>query len=75
MDSEELKKRTMEFALRILKLVGALPNTPEAQVIKLIILAKLLKQKLVEPLLQEAIELTAIMGASRKTASRRRRQS
>ncbi len=75
MDSEELKKRTMEFALRILKLVGALPNTPEAQVIKLIILAKLLKLKLVEPLLQEAIELTAIMGASRKTASRRRRQS
>jgi len=31
MDSEDLKKRTKRFALRILKLVAALPNTIEGR--------------------------------------------
>jgi len=31
MDSEELKKRTKEFALRIIKLVGELPNSIEGR--------------------------------------------
>ena len=30
--SEELKKRTKQFALRIVKLFRALPRTPEAQI-------------------------------------------
>ena len=34
MTQEELKKRTKQFALRILRLTAALPNTPEAKVIR-----------------------------------------
>ncbi len=34
MDSEDLKKRTKRFALRILKLVAALPNTIEGRAIR-----------------------------------------
>jgi len=33
MNREELKKRTKEFALRIIKLVNALPNNPAGRVI------------------------------------------
>ena len=33
MDKEELKKRTMEFALRVMRLVGALPDTIEGRTI------------------------------------------
>lgn len=33
MNSEELKKRTKQFALRVMKLVDALPRTPTARVI------------------------------------------
>jgi four helix bundle protein len=33
MNREELKKRTKEFALRIIKLVNALPNNPVGRVI------------------------------------------
>lgn len=33
MNREELKKRTKEFALRIIKLVNALPNNPASRVI------------------------------------------
>lgn len=33
MDEEELKQRTKQFALRIMKLVGALPDTVVARVI------------------------------------------
>jgi four helix bundle protein len=33
MDAEDLKKRTKQFALRILKLVAALPDTVEGRVI------------------------------------------
>ena len=118
MDEKELKQRTKQFALRIMKLAGALPKSMEARVIgsqlvrcgtsvganyraacrgrsradfiakleiveeeadesalwmELIIESGLMERKLVEPLLQEANELTAIMAASRKSASARPR--
>ena len=114
MKSEELIKRTKEFAHRCVKLAAALPETTlglhiRGQLIKcstsvaanyratclsqskasfiakisivleesdeaafwleFIIDEKLLKKNLVEPLLQEAEELTAIFASSRKTAS------
>jgi four helix bundle protein len=114
MNAEDLKKRTKAFALRILKLVAALPNTVEGRVIggqlakagtsvganyraacrgrsraefisklgiveeeadessywmELIIEGSLLKRKLVEPLLNESIEIVKIMAQSRVTAS------
>jgi four helix bundle protein len=113
MDSEELKRRTKEFAHRCVKLAMTLPNTQlgnhlRGQLIRcstsvasnyraaciaqskasfisklsivieeadesyfwfeFIIDENLLKNYLVEPLLQEAKELTAIFMASRKTA-------
>ena len=34
MDSDDLKRRTKQFALRILKLVAALPNNAEGRAIK-----------------------------------------
>src|SRR5205809_6011037 len=105
MDSDDLKKRTKQFALRILKLVAALPNTIQGRAIggqlvrsgtsvgsnyraacrgrskaefvaklgiveeeadesafwmELIIEDELLKPQLVQPLLDEANELTKI---------------
>ena len=116
MKSEELIKRTKEFAHRCVKLAAALPETTlglhiRGQLIKcstsvaanyratclsqskasfiakisivleetdetafwleFIIDEKLLKKNLVEPLLQEAQELTAIFASSRKTASKK----
>jgi four helix bundle protein len=114
MKSEELTKRTKDFAHRCVKLAMALPETAlgkhlRGQVIRcstsvaanyratclsqskasfvakisivleeadetafwleFIMDEKLLKQNLVEPLLKEAGELTAIFASSRKTAS------
>jgi len=119
MDKEELKKRTFDFSLRSLKVVGSLPRTVEGKAVgyqlakcgpsvganyrasckarstaefiakigvveeeadetafwlELAIHAEMLPKKRLEPLLQEANELTRIMGASRKTASSRRRK-
>lgn len=34
MDADDLKKRTKQFALRILKLASALPNTAEGRVVR-----------------------------------------
>jgi four helix bundle protein len=34
MNAEDLKKRTKQFALRILKLAAALPNTIEGKVVR-----------------------------------------
>ena len=113
MNETDLKQRTTAFALRIMKLVGALPVNTAGQVIgkqlirsatsvganyraacrgrskaefvaklgivieesdecgywmELIIDGELLKRPLVESLLTEANELTAIMVASQKTA-------
>ena len=114
-----LKERTKVFALRILKLAAALPNTIEGKAIRgqivragtsvganyraacrgrskaefvaklgvveeesdesafwleLIIEGEFLKQKVVQPLLIEANELTKIMAQSRLSASRHLRQ-
>ncbi len=114
MDSEELIKRTKDFAHRCVKLATALPETPLGKHIRrqlircstsvaanyratclsqskasfvakisivleetdeaafwleFIIDEKLLKKNLVEPLLKEAEELTAIFASSRITAS------
>jgi four helix bundle protein len=116
MDSDELKKRTKSFALRVLKLVAALPNTVQGKTVggqlvrsgtsvgsnyraacrgrslaefvaklgiveeeadesafwlELIIEAELLTAVSVQPLLDEANELTKIMATSRITASGR----
>ncbi|MDA0283836.1 MAG: four helix bundle protein [Planctomycetota bacterium] len=115
MNEQELKTRTKQFGLRVMKLVGALPNDTVGRAIgnqlvrsgtsvganyraacrgrskaefiaklgivveeadecgywlELIIEGELMAANLVEPLLQEANELTAIMVASRKSASR-----
>ena len=113
MDEQELKTRTKQFGLRVMKLVGALPNDTVGRAIgnqlvrsgtsvganyraacrgrskaefiaklgivieeadesgywlELIIDGELLATHLVEPLLKESDELTAIMVASRNTA-------
>jgi four helix bundle protein len=115
MTEAELKQRTKQFALRIIKLVSALPKTTEARALgaqlvrsgtsvganyraacrgrskaefisklgtveeeadesaywlELIIEGALLQEPRVVPLHQEACELTAIMAASRISASR-----
>ena len=116
MNESELKQRTKQFALRVVKLVGSLPKTMEGRTIgnqlircgtsvganyraacrgrskaefiaklgiveeeadesafwmELIIESELMERRLVEPLLKEADELTAIITASRKSASAR----
>src|SRR6266571_4148130 len=113
MTPDELKTRTKHFALRVIKLVAALPKTIEGRAIanqlvrsgtsvaanyraacrarskiefvakmgvvleeadetqlwlELIIEAKLIPAKRVQPLLHEASELVAIFVASRKSA-------
>lgn len=115
MTKEELKARTKKFALRVMKLVDALPNSRSGRAVgnqlvrsgtpvgsnyraacrarsraefvarlgvveeeadesgfwlELVIDGKLLRAERVQPLLQEADELTAIMAASRISASR-----
>jgi four helix bundle protein len=114
MTADELKARTKQFALRVIKLVAALPKNVEGRAIanqlvrcgtsvaanyraacrarsrtefiakmgvvleeadetqlwlELIIDAKLLSPKRVQPLLDEAGELVAIFVTSRKSAS------
>lgn len=113
MTENELKQRTKQFALRVIKLVGALPDDSVGRPIgnqlirsgttigpnyraacrgrskaefvaklgivveeadksgywlELIVEGELFAKRLVEPLLKEANELTAIMVASRKSA-------
>ncbi len=113
MNELELKQRTKQFALRVMKVVGALPENSVGRAIgnqlirsgtsvganyrsacrgrskaefvaklgvvveeadesvfwlELIIDGKLLTKQRIEPLLQEANELTAIMTAAHKTA-------
>jgi four helix bundle protein len=115
MNPEELKQRTKQFALRIMRLVDALPSTPKGRAIasqlvrsgtsvaanyraacrgrskaefiakvgiaeeeadetalwlELVIEDKLLAEKKLRPLLDEANELVAIMAASYISASR-----
>ena len=116
MDAEDLKMRTKQFALRIFKLVAALPNNLQGRTVggqlvragtsvganyraacrgrsraefvaklgiveeeadesafwlELIIEGALLKASLVQPLLDEANELTRIVAVSRMTALKR----
>jgi four helix bundle protein len=116
MDAEDLKMRTKQFALRIFKLVAALPNNLQGRTVggqlvsagtsiganyraacrgrsraefvaklgiveeeadesafwlELIIEGALLKASLVQPLLDEATELTRIVAVSRMTALKR----
>jgi len=120
MTADELKTRTKQFALRILKLVAALPNTVQGRAIanqlvragtavaanyraacrgrskaefiaklgvveeeadesafwmELIIEGGLLKEKQVESLLTEAVELRKIIASSRISASASLRRS
>ena len=120
MNESEMKQRTKEFALRVLKLADALPKTRSgnaiaAQIVRsgtsvaanyralcraksradfinktsiveeeadescfwleLLVAAGLLGIRRVQPLLQEADEITAILVASRKTATSRQTQS
>lgn len=115
---QELKTRTKSFALRVLKLLDALPNTRQGRIIadqlgrsgtavganyrascrarsraefiakigvvdeeadesaywlELLIEGGILPARQIGPLHAEAIELTAIMAASRITAARNRR--
>lgn len=115
MTADELKKRTKQFGLRVLKLVSALPNTIAGRAIggqlvrsgtsvganyraacrgrskaefvakmgiaeeeadesgywmELVIEGNLLRQKQVQPLLNEANELTRIFAQSRISAAR-----
>ncbi len=114
MNEDDLKRRTKQFALRVIKLVDTLPKTTAGRAIggqlvragtsvganyraacrgrsradfiaklgvveeeadecgywlELVIEAGLLKPELVNPLLEEANELTAIITSSRITAS------
>ena len=120
MDKEQLKTRTKQFALRIIRLVQALPNSLEGRIIgkqlisagtsvganyrsacrgrsraeflsklgiveeeadesafwlELIIEAKLLDAKMVNPLLQEANEIVAIMVSAKKTTRQNLKKS
>ena len=83
MTTAELKARTKEFALRVIRLVDALPNTVKGRAIanqeeadetafwlELIIDSNIRGKTQLEPLLKEASELVAIMAASRKSAIR-----
>jgi four helix bundle protein len=114
MDADDLKKRTKQFALRILKLIDALPNTVQGRTVagqlarcgtsvgsnyraacrgrslaefiaklgiveeeadesafwlEIVMEGELMKAAQVQPLLDEAKELTKIMASSRITAS------
>jgi len=67
---DELKARSRRFALRAIKLVVALHKVSKAQLwLELIIEAKLIPARRVQPLLDEASELVSIFVASRKSAS------
>jgi four helix bundle protein len=120
MTTDELKKRTKQFALRVIRLVRALPKTVEGRAIggqlmrcgtsvganyrsacrarsradfvakmaiveeeadeaaywiELVTEARLLPDKRMQPLLDEASQLVAIASASRKSARRAVRSS
>jgi len=118
MNANELKERTKQFALRIMRLVDALPRTPKGRALasqlvrsgmsvaanyraacrgrsraefiakvgtveeeadetvlwlELIVADKILPEKKILPLLNEANELVAIMAASYISATRNKR--
>jgi len=71
MTEREMIARTKQFALRIMKLVGALPKSVQGHAIaaQLMVEGGLLKEKRIRPLLTEAGELVAITASSKKTAA------
>jgi four helix bundle protein len=118
--TEELRKRTMQFALRVVRLFRSLPSSAEARVVgqqllrsgtsvaanyrsvckarsradfisklgiveeevdesvfwlEFLVEAQLMPRKRMSDLIGEAKQLTAIFGASRKTAKQNNRQS
>jgi len=86
MDTQELKQRTFRFALRIIRLVQALPSNGITRPLGHQLVrsgtsvganyrSKQLQGAHVQPLLQEATELTAILAASRKTAKHNRKST
>jgi hypothetical protein len=72
MTTAQLKARTKEFALRVIRLVDALPNTVKGRAIANQIIRS---EKQVAPLLKEAGELVAIMASSRKSAVANRKSA
>lgn len=77
MNENELKQRTKQFALRIFKLIDALPKKPISKVVGNQLIRsgtsvgakyRSYKKELVEPLLKEANEIAAILAASIKTS-------
>jgi len=70
----DLKKRTKAFALRVLKLVDALPKTTAGRVFWLELLeeSELVTAAKLAAIKQEANELIAITVASIKTARQKR---
>ena len=87
MTEDDLKKRTKEFALRVIKLVQSLPNTPLARHIggqlmrcdesvfwiELLVDTELVRLKRVADLLDEANQLVAIFVSSINTARKKTR--
>jgi four helix bundle protein len=119
MNRTDLKQRTKQFTLRVMRLISALPNTPQGWTIskqlmdsassvganyravcraksdkdfvaklgivveeadesaywlELVVESEMLKEELVQPLLVEANEITAIMTASLVTVRKRLRK-
>jgi hypothetical protein len=74
MDKEDLRRRTKQFALRVIRLVGALPRTRAAQVIgnQLLRSATSVATNYRAACRGRSHELTAIFVASRKTAKKRK---
>jgi len=68
MKADELKDRTKAFAHACVKLAATFPDTALGRIVR----GQLLPRSAVEPLLNEALELTRIFAASRKTSSQPR---
>ncbi len=86
MTTAELKARTKEFALRVIRLVDALPNSVKGRAIANQIMrsatwvaanyrAACRARSRGEPLRKDANELVAIMAASRKSAVANRKSA
>jgi hypothetical protein len=84
--AEELKKRTKQFAIRIVKLFRSLPRSEEARIIgrqmlrsgtsvlwlELLVDTEIVRAGRMSKLIAEANELLAIFAASQRTARARR---
>ena len=70
MNENDLKKRTKQFGLRVIRLVESLPGTSTARTIgnQLLQEAEIVPAEKLKDLMKEADELVAIFTASIKTA-------